>query len=216
MFRPLIHFFGAAIVFYAILTNDTFTWFGVFHNLRILTLWNLWILFFFFLASIFYDLVLSVKKSTHRFFRETLSDCFNAIVFPLSLFVQIVFLGVFLLDGDVPFGWFTDLHNQLSHTLPALLVILERCLTYHPYLNVRCHMISLVLLTFLYQLTVMLLRTARGSWIYLFLDSFKLNSRMMFFLAMLPILCIIYFIGSQFNHRLWRTTKRRRASNECN
>ena len=212
MFRPLFHFVGAAIVFYAILTNDTFTWFGVFHNLRILTLWNLWILFFFLLASFLYDVILYVKKTTNRFFRQMLSDCFNAVVFPLSLFVNIVFLGVFLFDGDVPFGWFTDLHNQLSHTVPAVLVITERFLTYHPYINVRGHLIGFLLLTFLYQMTVMLLRTARGSWIYLFLDSFKLNSRMLFFLAMLPILCAIYFIGSQFNHRLWSTTKRRRST----
>uniref|UniRef100_A0A0L8IGS6 Uncharacterized protein n=1 Tax=Octopus bimaculoides TaxID=37653 RepID=A0A0L8IGS6_OCTBM len=201
--RLLFHSTCFFVLTYGILKNKWHNWYIITHNLNVLSLWNQWILWLFFLLSLVYDIILSLK-SNHRIFREILTHYFNSIVFPMGIFVSVIFWSIFFMDTEFIIDLLRDVNNHIIHSLPLFMVLIEKFLVYHPYFQVLAHLIGIVMITTSYQTTVLFLRTNTGSWVYLFLDSFKFNSRLLFFLSMWPMMTVIYISGAKFNQYIWK------------
>uniref|UniRef100_A0A0L8IGX2 Uncharacterized protein n=1 Tax=Octopus bimaculoides TaxID=37653 RepID=A0A0L8IGX2_OCTBM len=178
-------------------------YFGILHNLNILTKWNLWIMWSFFGLSVLYDIIL-LLRSNQRIFRQLLTHYFNSIVFSIGSFDFVTFWLISLIDREIAMALFSDVNNPIIHCFPFILVLIEKFLVYHPYFQIVVHLIGIVVITAAYQATVLFLRTNTVSWAYLVFDSSKFNSRLFFFLSMWPMIAAVYISGAKINELIWK------------
>lgn len=202
--RLLFHTTCILMLTYTILKNKWNSFLGILHNLNVLTIWNQWLLGIFFLFSLIYDIILSMKCK-QRTFREFLTHYFNSIVFPMGTFVFLIFWSLCFIDNDFVMVLLTDINNHIIHCLPFVMVLIEKYLVYHPYFHVMVHIVGIIFITASYQSTVLFLRTKTTSWVYLFLDSYKFNSRFLFFFSMWPMITAIYIFGAKINDVMWKS-----------
>lgn len=201
--RLIFHMICVITLMFTLYLMKRKKYFGILHNLNILTKWNLWIMWIFFGLSVLYDAIL-LLKANQKIFRLILTHYFNSIVFPICSFNFVTFWIIFFIDKEIAMALFSDVNNPSIHCFPFLLVLIEKYLVYHPYFQIVVHLVGIIFITAAYQATVLFLRTNTVSWAYLVFDSYKFNSRLFFFLFMWPMIAAIYISGAKINELIWK------------
>lgn len=200
LFRMFFHVVCSMIIVPPLVSNATNNWQDIQTNFLFLTFWNQLLASIFVLLSIAYDFSLLLKINSLKW-RALLSHFYNAVIFPLSIYMLISLWIITTIETMF------SLTNFLLVTMPSI-IILEKLIVYHPYFKMKSHLIGIFLMTVTYQIYVLYMGSRTGSYFYFFTDSFIMNTRLLLFLTMWPIITVVYVMGCKLNMVVWRKTLR--------
>lgn len=130
------------------------------------------------------------------------------IVFPLCMFVNIVFWILYFIDREMILPEVLDAvyplwMNHVQHTAIVPILLIERFLTKSQYPDSRNGLKGTLFFGVIYLFWVTILAHYKGSWVYPFLDILSWPGRIGFFMMSGFLLVGFYFLGAYVNKLFW-------------
>ncbi|KAJ8979630.1 hypothetical protein NQ317_015197 [Molorchus minor] len=180
-------------------------------RLKFLTLWNMLLQGFFFTICLLNDVIGTNEASPKRkpFIRKFKDVLLASLAFPLSMFVGLTFWGLYFVDRELIFPraldpYFPTWLNHVMHTNIMLFILLEMYTSFREYPARKKGVGILVLFMAVYLVWIHIINSYTGMWVYPILDVLNLPLRIIFFVALLGFIVVLYILGEKLNALIWR------------
>ncbi|RWS21857.1 androgen-induced gene 1 protein-like isoform X2 [Leptotrombidium deliense] len=179
---------------------------GKLRFLCILTVWNLYIHFFFFGWCLLNDL--RVFKN-ERFEKRREDLVYHSLVVPLGLFVGIAFWSIYLYDPDMMIPenvrqYFPAWYNHCLHTLIIPGSLIEGFCYFHQLPKRRSGISLLSKVLFSYGAIILYFGYFQQFWIYPLLRVLPFPLKLLFIAFCCCLVIFHYFVGEILNKLWWK------------
>ncbi|XP_068217199.1 androgen-dependent TFPI-regulating protein-like isoform X3 [Palaemon carinicauda] len=135
---------------------------------------------------------------------------FTTLVFPMGLFVSLIFWSLYAIDRELIFPaeldlWFPAWLNHVMHTLPAIGVLIEVFMVCHVYETGVKRFKPIVAAYFMYLTWICYIAYFGGIWVYPVFEVFDMTGRTIFFAALLFPNLFFVLLGQKIHTTVWGT-----------
>ncbi|XP_068217198.1 androgen-induced gene 1 protein-like isoform X2 [Palaemon carinicauda] len=133
---------------------------------------------------------------------------FTTLVFPMGLFVSLIFWSLYAIDRELIFPaeldlWFPAWLNHVMHTLPAIGVLIEVFMVCHVYETGVKRFKPIVAAYFMYLTWICYIAYFGGIWVYPVFEVFDMTGRTIFFAALLFPNLFFVLLGQKIHTTVW-------------
>lgn len=149
-----------------------------------------------------------LQEKHHSSLRKLRDLLFTVFVFPVGMFVVLLFWSIFLYDRELVYpatidAFFPPWMNHAMHTLVLPFVLLEVAIQPHVYPQTKHGVAALSLVGVAYQSWILWVYFSVGVWVYPLLRFFSGLGLMFFFLFNMSVVTVLFVIGDKLNAALW-------------
>ncbi|XP_048354151.1 androgen-induced gene 1 protein-like isoform X1 [Sphaerodactylus townsendi] len=138
---------------------------------------------------------------------------FSVFVFPVGLFVAVVFWGLYAYDRELVYPRELDEVNPIwlnhsMHTTILPLLFIELVICPHKYVHNANGILGLSVFTVTYLCWISWVHYMSGIWAYPVLEVLSMPGKLVFFSIAYGIVITFYFLGFLLTKRLWARRRR--------
>lgn len=126
----------------------------------------------------------------------------------MSMFVTLTFWGLYFIDRELIFPkaidpYFPPWLNHIMHTNIAIFLLIEVFTSFRRYPTRKQGLTLLASVMLTYLVWIHVIQHYTGHWVYPILEVLNLPLRVLFFVAMLVLLTLLYISGETLNSIVW-------------
>ncbi|XP_063047688.1 androgen-dependent TFPI-regulating protein isoform X2 [Engraulis encrasicolus] len=148
------------------------------------------------------------QKSSGKLLRVARDLLFSVYVFPVGMFVVVMFWSIFAYDRQLVYpasldAFFPPWMNHAMHTIVFPILLGEMLLQPHSYPKIKTGMTALGVVGLAYLSWVIWVYLSVGIWVYPLLNYFSQAGLIAFFFVNMTVVTLLYLMGQTMNNRLW-------------
>lgn len=172
---------------------------------KYLTQWNFMIQTCFFGLCCLHDFLNVDNESKLHNFLDLL---FSVIVFPLGLFVVVIFWGLWIVDRELIYPSVLDeiipqWMNHAWHTFVLPFIVIENFIVFHQYPRPKSGILALASLAGVYEIWLLWVKHHAGHWTYPFFEVLSTPQIIGFFVICNIIMISFYLLGEAITGIIW-------------